>query len=97
MKKIVLGLMAMMMTSSVVLAQEKKNENAPEQKRPTEEQLLEMQTKNLANRMMLDDATAQKFEKVYGEYQKELKALHPNQNKDKKPQAAPAPNGPRGK
>ena len=41
--------------------------------RPTPEQMVQMQTKQIVNTLMLDDATAAKFTPVYEKYLKELR------------------------
>jgi hypothetical protein len=54
-------------------AQERKNENAPKRQRPTQEQLMQMQTNQMVGTLMLDDATRDKFVPLYQSYLKELR------------------------
>lgn len=57
-------------SQAVVFAQE----NRPERKRMTREQMQEMQTNQLVKALALDDATAAKFTSVYKNYMDEMRA-----------------------
>ena len=48
-------------------------DNKQKKQRPTPEQMVQMQTKQIVNTLMLDDATAAKFTPVYEKYLKELR------------------------
>ncbi|MDR0894983.1 MAG: hypothetical protein LBN06_06745 [Prevotellaceae bacterium] len=48
--------------------------------RPSEEEMLQMRSRQMANTLMLDDATAAKFAPVYQNYLKEMRALTPPRN-----------------
>lgn len=65
-------LAALLMGSQMTLSAQNK-ENKEKKQRPTQEQLLQMQTNQMVKTLMLDDATAAKFTPVYEKYLKELR------------------------
>lgn len=77
-------MMAAIMCFSNLSAQEQSKKQ--ERQRPTAEQIMEMQVNGMQKRLMLDDATAEKFAPLYKEYLGALKACRPEkpQNKDQK-------------
>lgn len=72
MKKNVLVLALMLLGVVNMNAQEKKEEG---KKVVNQEEILQMQSKRMANRMMLNDADAAKFTDLYQKYQKELNGM----------------------
>ena len=48
-------------------------QNKEKKQRPTQEQMVQMQTNQMVKTLMLDDATAAKFTPVYEKYLKELR------------------------
>lgn len=79
MKK-VLFLMAALVSASVSLQAQNQGEKKFEKKQLTQEEKTEMHTKMMAKRLMLDDANATRFEKVYKNYQNEMQKLHKKGN-----------------
>ena len=66
---------AFMMGTQVVNAQADKPKEKREHKRPTMEQISEMQCNRIVNDLGLDDKTAAKFSEVYKKYMKEMDDL----------------------
>lgn len=72
-RKIFMVCIALLMGSQVALfAQEAKK---PERKRPTQEQIQQMQCNQIIKALTLDDATAAKFTPVYTKYMEEMRAV----------------------
>lgn len=72
-RKIFMVCMALFMGSqATLLAQEAKKQ---ERKRPTQEQMQQMQCNHLIKALALDDMTAAKFTPVYREYMEEMRAV----------------------
>lgn len=73
-RKFFMVCIALLMGSQVALfAQEAKKQ---ERKRPTQEQMLQMQCNQIIKSLALDDATAAKFAPVYKKYMEEMRAVH---------------------
>ena len=66
---------AFMMGTQVVNAQANKPKEKKEHKRPTMEQISEMQSRRIVDELGLDDKTAVKFTDVYKKYMKEMNDL----------------------
>ena len=66
---------AFMMGTQVVNAQANKPKEKREHKRPTMEQISEMQSRRIVDELGLDDKTAVKFTDVYKKYMKEMNDL----------------------
>ena len=62
---------ALLIGSQTISAQNK--DNKEKKQRPTQEQMMQMQTNQIVKTLMLDDATAAKFTPVYEKYLKELR------------------------
>ncbi len=72
-RKIIMVCMTLLMGSqATLLAQEAPK---PEKKRPTREQMQQMQCNHLIETLALDDATAAKFAPVYRNYLEEMRAV----------------------
>lgn len=82
-------LMVCLLGSQAALsAQNKENKVGKEKKqRPTQEQVMQMQTEQMVRTLMLDDATAAKFVPLYGSYLKELRECQLMTRKPKKEKA----------
>ena len=76
---------ACMMGTQVMNAQANKPKGKREHKRPTIEQISEMQCYRFVNELGLDDKTAAKFSEVYTKYMKEMNDLR-LKNMPKKPE-----------
>lgn len=68
-------IVACMMGTQVMNAQDNQAPVKKERKRPTMEQMCEMQCNKIVNELGLDDKTAAKFKEVYTKYMKELNDL----------------------
>ena len=66
---------ALMMGTQVINAQANKPKEKKEHKRPTMEQISEMQSRRIVDELGLDDKTAVKFTDVYKKYMKEMNDL----------------------
>ena len=66
---------ALMMGTQVINAQANKPKEKREHKRPTMEQISEMQSRRIVDELGLDDKTAVKFTDVYKKYMKEMNDL----------------------
>ena len=66
---------AFMMGTQVMNAQANKPKEKKEHKRPTMEQISEMQSRRIVDELGLDDKTAAKFTDVYKKYMKEMNDL----------------------
>ena len=66
---------AFMMGTQVINAQANKPKEKREHKRPTMEQISEMQSRRIVDELGLDDKTAAKFTDVYKKYMKEMNDL----------------------
>ena len=66
---------ACMMGTQVINAQANKPKEKREHKRPTMEQISEMQSRRIVDELGLDDKTAAKFTDVYKKYMKEMNDL----------------------
>ena len=66
---------AFMMGTQVINAQANKPKEKREHKRPTMEQISEMQSRRIVDELGLDDKTAVKFTDVYKKYMKEMNDL----------------------
>ena len=66
---------ALMMGTQVINAQANKPKEKREHKRPTIEQISEMQSRRIVDELGLDDKTANKFTEVYKKYMKEMNDL----------------------
>lgn len=87
-------LAALLMGSQMTLSAQNK-ETKEKKQRPTQEQMLQMQTNQMVKTLMLDDATAAKFTPVYESYLKELRECRmmnrkPRAEKDKAQQGTEA-------
>lgn len=71
-------IVACMVGTQVMNAQDDQRPVKKERKRPTQEQLIEMQSRKIINDLGLDDKTAAKFSEVYGNYMKEMNELRKN-------------------
>lgn len=86
-RKFFMVLVALVMGSQVVVfAQDAKR---PERKRPTVEQMQEMQCNQIVKGLALDDEEAAKFVPVYKKYMEEMRATHDMTRKKPEPQAEP--------
>ena len=72
MKFIYVVLVALLLGSQMTLSAQNRD-NKEKKKRPTQEQMMQMQTNQIVKTLMLDDATAAKFTPVYEKYLKELR------------------------
>lgn len=66
---------AFMMGTQVINAQANKPKGKREHKRPTLEQIIQMQSQRIVDELGLDDKTAAKFAEVYKKYMKEMDDL----------------------
>ena len=66
---------AFVMGTQVMNAQANKPKEKKEHKRPTMEQISEMQSRRIVDELGLDDKTANKFTEVYKKYMKEMNDL----------------------
>ena len=66
---------AFMMGTQVINAQADKPKGKREHKRPTLEQIIQMQSQRIVDELGLDDKTAAKFAEVYKKYMKEMDDL----------------------
>ena len=64
-------LAALLVGSPMTLSAQDKDGNKEKKQRPTQEQMMQMQTNQMVKALMLDDATAAKFTPVYEQYLKE--------------------------
>ena len=74
MKAMYLMMVALLSAGVTLHAQDANNEKV-EKKRMTQEERLDRQAKQLSERLMLDDKTTARFEKVYKDYQNDLNGL----------------------
>ena len=65
-------LAALLLGSQMTLSAQNRD-NKEKKQRPTQEQMMQMQTNQIVKTLMLDDATAAKFTPVYEKYLKELR------------------------
>ena len=72
MKFIYVVLVALLLGSQMTLSAQNRD-NKEKKQRPTQEQMMQMQTNQIVKTLMLDDATAAKFTPVYEKYLKELR------------------------
>ena len=72
MKFIYVVLAALLLGSQMTLSAQNRD-NKEKKQRPTQEQMMQMQTNQIVKTLMLDDATAAKFTPVYKKYLKELR------------------------
>ena len=72
MKFIYVVLAALLLGSQMTLSAQNRD-NKEKKQRPTQEQMMQMQTNQIVKTLMLDDATAAKFTPVYEKYLKELR------------------------
>ena len=72
MKFIYVVLVALLLGSQMTLSAQNRD-NKEKKQRPTQEQMMQMQTNKIVKTLMLDDATAAKFTPVYEKYLKELR------------------------
>lgn len=72
MKFIYVVLAALLIGGQMTLSAQNKD-NKERKQRPTQEQMMQMQTNQMVKTLMLDDATAAKFTPVYEKYLKELR------------------------
>lgn len=70
--KFIYVIMAVLLMGSQMTLSAQNTDNKQKQ-RPTPEQMVQMQTKQIVKTLMLDDATAAKFTPVYEKYLKELR------------------------
>ena len=68
MKFIYVVLAALLLGSQMTLSAQNRD-NKEKKQRPTQEQMMQMQTNQIVKTLMLDDATAAKFTPVYEKYQ----------------------------
>jgi len=71
-KFIYVVLVALLLGSQMTLSAQNRD-NKEKKQRPTQEQMMQMQTNQIVKTLMLDDATAAKFTPVYEKYLKELR------------------------
>ena len=74
MKFIYVVLVALLLGSQMTLSAQNRD-NKEKKQRPTQEQMMQMQTNQIVKTLMLDDATAAKFTPVYEKYLK-LSLIH---------------------
>ena len=67
MKFIYVVLVALLLGSQLNLSAQNRD-NKEKKQRPTQEQMMQMQTNQIVKTLMLDDATAAKFTRVYEKY-----------------------------
>jgi len=67
MKFIYVVLAALLLGSQMTLSAQNRD-NKEKKQRPTQEQMMQMQTNQIVKTLMLDDATAAKFTPVYEKY-----------------------------
>ena len=72
MKFIYVVLVALLLGSQMTLSAQNRD-NKEKKQRPTQEQMMQMQTNQMVRALMLDDATAAKFTPIYEKYLKELR------------------------
>ena len=72
MKFIYVVLAALLLGGQMTLSAQNRD-NKEKKQRPTQEQMMQMQTNQIVKTLMLDDATAAKFTPVYEKYLKELR------------------------
>ena len=68
-------LLATVLGTQVMSAQQQKEGKRPERKRMTREQMYERKANRLAENLALDDKTAEKFKATYTKYMEEMQAL----------------------
>ena len=73
--KFIYVILAVLLMGSQMTLSAQNTDNKQKKQRPTPEQMVQMQTKQIVNTLMLDDATAAKFTPVYEKYLKELKRV----------------------
>ena len=83
MKFIYVVLVALLLGSQMTLSAQNRD-NKEKKQRPTQEQMMQMQTNQIVKTLMLDDATAAKFTPVYEKYLKELRECRMMNHKPKK-------------
>ena len=66
-------LAVLLVGSPMTLSAQDKEGNKEKKQRPTQEQMMQMQTNQMVKALMLDDATTAKFTPVYEQYLKELR------------------------
>ena len=71
--KFIYVIMAVLLMGSQMTLSAQNTDNKQKKQRPTPEQMVQMQTKQIVKTLMLDDATAAKFTPVYEKYLKELR------------------------
>lgn len=71
--KFIYVIMAVLLMGSQMTLSAQNTDNKQKKQRPTPEQMVQMQTKQIVNTLMLDDATAAEFTPVYEKYLKELR------------------------
>ena len=71
--KFIYVILAVLLMGSQMTLSAQNTDNKQKKQRPTPEQMVQMQTKQIVNTLMLDDATAAKFTPVYEKYLKELR------------------------
>ena len=71
--KFIYVIMAVLLMGSQLTLSAQNTDNKQKKQRPTPEQMVQMQTKQIVKTLMLDDATAAKFTPVYEKYLKELR------------------------
>lgn len=81
---------AMLMGGQMTVSAQAKDNKAKRQ-RPTQEQMMQMQTDQMVKALMLDDATATKFTPVYQNYLKDLRECRIMNRKPREKEEAAAP------
>ena len=71
--KFIYVILAVLLMGSQMTLSAQNTDNKQKKQRPTPEQMVQMQTKQIVKTLMLDDATAAKFTPVYEKYLKELR------------------------
>lgn len=66
-------ILSVMLMSSQALLMAQNSDGQTKRQRPSQEEVIQMQTNHMIKALMLDDATAAKFSPVYEKYLKELR------------------------
>ena len=82
-------LLAALMVGSLTTISAQNKDNKDKKQRPTQEQMIQMQTERMVKSLMLDDATAAKFTPVYEKYLKEVRDCRMMNHKPRMKKDAP--------
>ena len=87
--KFIYVFMAALMIGSLATISAQNKVNKDKKQRPTQEQMIQMQTERMVKSLMLDDATAAKFTPMYEKYLKEVRECRMMNHKPRVKKDAP--------